>query len=725
VRLWDWATGREVRRLGDPKIPVDGFAFSPDGKTLATGEEKLIRLYDTDTGSEVRTLQGDWIIAPALVFSPDGKALAVGADSALYCWEGATRRILPLASRPGHRRALYAVSFSADGKTLMAALTDSEEKIIFQRWDWPAGTERRRLEVMDSDPFNLTFSPDGKVLAAGTRGSVRLYDPATGKEVRWWEGPQTDLSCLAFSPDGSFLAGAAGDNAILLWELRPREARLPPLGLGHRLPRVALTPAGRRLITCALDGTLALWDAGTGRPLRTLDQWGGVPYGLTAAADGKFLLSTICMGDWRYGLWDLATGQRLPLPKDMTNSCGASLSPDGAVVAVLVEGGLDPIRLWDVATGREVGRLQMEQPFFLDHPAWSADGRTLAGIHPRSAAIGLWDRDTGRQRRRFPRENDWKKEGFNDGADALAISPDGRLLAAAWRIEGVILLYEAAGGKALRRLRGPLPVGALAFAPDGRTLASGGGQSLGPFGHRYPVSFGNADSAVQLWDVATGKLLHKLPGHQGQVHTLAFTPDGSLLVSGADDDTVLAWEVGAVTGRRGPVADLSPERLAALWADLAADNPARAQQAVAELTAAPAAVPFLAKALAREWTLPGDIAGLLADLDAAAFARRERAAKELEKAGEAVMPALRRALEAKPSPEARRRLADLLERLDQPEPSPRQLRLTRALQALESAGTAEARRALPDLVRGATDTPLAEEAGASLRRLRLRPTPER
>ncbi len=176
-----------------------------------------------------------------------------------------------------------------------------------------------------------------------------------------------------------------------------------------------------------------------------------------------------------------------------------------------------------------------------------------------------------------------------------------------------------------------------------------------------------------------------------------------------------------MTRRPTPTEDLPAGRLAALRDDLASRDAARGQQAVADFLRSPDTVPFLKRML-----LPGAVparrlADLIADLDHDEFARRQRASQELERIGEQAAAALRRSLEARPSLEARRRMSLLLEALDEEPPSPRAVRMIRALQVLEGIGTPEARRVIEDLSCGDPKAHRTREAKASLERLARRP----
>jgi hypothetical protein len=270
-----------------------------------------------------------------------------------------------------------------------------------------------------------------------------------------------------------------------------------------------------------------------------------------------------------------------------------------------------------------------------------------------------------------------------------------------------IPVWEAVTGQQRCRLEGHEgPTAAVAFGADGRTLASAGN-----------------DGSIRLWDVETGKPLRRLTGHRGTVSALAFTPDGQLLLSAGDDTTVLFWDVAAVTRRGRPVERLTAKQAETLWADLAGEDAAGAHRAMARLSAAPeVSVPALRERLRPVPAVDADrLAKRMAELDADEFAIREQASQELVRMGEAVRAALERERRrAELSPERRRRLDDLLQRLWVP-PAGDRLRELRAVEVLERIGTAEARRVLEALATGAAEARLTQEAKAALQRLGKRP----
>jgi hypothetical protein len=211
-------------------------------------------------------------------------------------------------------------------------------------------------------------------------------------------------------------------------------------------------------------------------------------------------------------------------------------------------------------------------------------------------------------------------------------------------------------------------------------------------------------------------------GHEGWVQAVAFSADGRTLASGSTDTTVLLWDTTGGAGAAQSSGKLSAEELKTLWADLGRDNAKVAYAAVGELVAVPGqAVPALRDRLRPVKAAdPEQVAKWLADLDGDAFETRERAARELEKLGDAAEPPLRKALEGKPSAQVRRAVEQLLADL---EGRPERLRTVRALEVLEYIGTPEAARLLQELADGSPEAWLTREAKASLERLKRRPAP--
>ena len=327
-----------------------------------------------------------------------------------------------------------------------------------------------------------------------------------------------------------------------------------------------------------------------------------------------------------------------------------------------------------------------------------------------NSAARIFDVATGRLIRRWEKPQAWLVE-------ALAFTPDGRFLAAGG-FKGPIVIWDVVTGKESRRLISDPAASwnityALAFSADGKTLASAN-PDLRPLGGRLP--------SASLWEMATGKERGRFEGHRADVNSVAFAPDGRTLVSGSGDTTALVWDVTGLQSQEGTEAGSTSATRNGCWRDLAGEDAAKAFKATWALTATPRETLALIRERLRPVS-PVDfprLEGLVKDLDSDRYVTRERATRELEKLGELAEPALRSALNRQPSLETRQRLESLLQKLD-PIRDPESLRSLRAIEVLEHIGSAEAQTLLQQLARGAPEARLTQEAKASCVRLLNRP----
>jgi WD40 repeat protein len=244
------------------------------------------------------------------------------------------------------------------------------------------------------------------------------------------------------------------------------------------------------------------------------------------STDGNILASGSLDGTIR--TWSVATGTNLRQIHTGNGSCVA-FSPNGKMLASLWWSGpdtIDTIKLWDAATGEHV--MTFSGHIGVKGIAFTPDGKSLASASGGQSTIKLWDVDTGK--------NTATLEGHTGSVLCLAFSPDGKTLAsgADHRVKpgrsagsATIKLWDVATRKNTTSFDAQWEsVMALAFSPDGKTLASGGSKRR-----------------VRLWDVATGKNTVDLDGHGDTVSSVAFSPDGKILASGSWDKTIMLWDV--------------------------------------------------------------------------------------------------------------------------------------------------------------------------------------
>ncbi|WP_220188572.1 nSTAND1 domain-containing NTPase [Streptomyces phytophilus] len=405
VKLWDVATGQQkggTLTNVDPDRTMGSLAFSPDGRTLATGEDSLatgedgrVWLWDVATGKP----RGDPLIGHdgmviSVAFSPDGQTLATGGeDGTVRQWNVAVGRQQG-DTIAGNTEFTPRVAFSPDGQTI-AGIREGDKAVRL----WNAVTGEPQGEPItghDESVMSLAFSPDSRILALGGNGSVRLWNLAAGRQQRNLLTDYTDaVVSSTFSPDSQTVAAVGADGTIRLWDVASGKQQsdvltdhIPILQLGE----VAFSPDSQTLAIVGegTEGmTLWLWDVATGQsrgdPLARNVSLGSPlafsPDGQTIAtvgSDGAVLLRNVVTGEQQ---GDVVTGRDHPVSS-------LAFSPDGQTIAT--GGGDRTVRLWDVVTGQARGDPFIGHNGIVESLGFSPDGQTLvtAGL---DGTVRLWN----------------------------------------------------------------------------------------------------------------------------------------------------------------------------------------------------------------------------------------------------------------------------------------------------------------------------------------------
>jgi outer membrane protein assembly factor BamB len=274
VKVRELATGKDLPGPPRHKDWVCSVAYSPDGKLLASAggnefkparnDNKTsgeVKLWDVTARQEVAPLQGHTNKVFAAAFSPDGKTLATGsADRTVRLWDTATGK--ERAVLEGHTEAVWSVAFGPDGKTVASAGWDRTVRL----WDAVTGKECGTLKGHEEEVLAVAVSPDGKTLATGGADwTVRLWDLATEKECAVLRGHKGSVTCLAVSADGRTLSSGSGDETVKLWDLTTGKERATLRGHRSGITAIALSPDGKTLASAGMDDGVRLWDLSADR----------------------------------------------------------------------------------------------------------------------------------------------------------------------------------------------------------------------------------------------------------------------------------------------------------------------------------------------------------------------------------------------------------------------------------------------------------------------------
>jgi RNA polymerase sigma factor (sigma-70 family) len=561
VRLWDLATGRELRRFawddgeddGNLEPPEDGAAqrreqqfwddtarscqaaLSADGKVVAASRGGVVCLWETAGGKKLRQVRTGQKRLIQLAFAADGKALlTLGPGQATAVWDVATGKCVrnspgkpaPLFFAPLGLIETHNALVSPGLKYLAFCGQDDNGSHWIQVRDLASGKDVSRINVGPGN-MALAFGADDRTLVyENPAAGIVIADVATGQKRRLLkseghnDSQTSEDSALAFalSPDGNRLAVSWMSNTIELWDLASGQSTLPVgkvTSAQHDQhstnwwnllvrPALAFSPDGKKLV-CSLGGaTVRQFQADTGA---------AIP--------------------------DPGTGHRAPVS-------ALALSADGQTLWTYSPG--DPARSWDWRTGKETG--QRGVPASATQAAFSADGR-FAFVAGHEFTLGGADG----QKATFAMESSFP--------ESLALSPDGALLATRNFLRAEVHLWDAATRKerctlgqadddpagAVTETTGVLPHD-LVFSPDGRCLAAAG-----------------RSRQLSLWDVARGTLLWELPLQAGQaIERFAFSPNGRVLATVQADRTVALYEV--ISGaRRARLGEADPKHRRVYFTD--------------------------------------------------------------------------------------------------------------------------------------------------------------
>ena len=543
---------------------VSGIAVSPDGSKFASaGVDGTLKIWplsyssDTQSLAPILTLENRMDFEPyayaggnTVAFSPDGSQLAAVADrESVKIWD-ANRGELEhtLAGRNGD---ISSVAFDSSGKRLVTANGGGQAMV------WDVTTGGRLLTVtLPGYPANnalvASFTPDGKQLVTGgIDGFLRFWDIESrpAKELfslSYYENPSYLLAydsprSISFSPDGKYLA--VGTCLLgIVWDfqrLQTDPSNRPLFTLhGHQncINGLSYSADGSRLITGSSDGTAKVWDAATGRELFSLAAGLGSIYSLALSPDGIHALSA--HQDGSVAVWDISPGGSREWWEVYPASFG-HISKDGKrLMTGFLPQGL--MQLWELSPSgvKPIHTIQQSDALAQIYTIGYDAGLTLyarTGIDLRTSfgeplPITLLDPATGRLVQSLIIKPTHTSNGHIRVVTSMDFNPDKTRLATAGQ-DGRVFVWDLASGRMLLKLFGHEDaVLDITYSPDGRLVATG-----------------SKDGTARIWDATTGQLLQILSGHSDSINDVDFSPDGTRLLTASSDTTVQIWDLQ--TGR--------------------------------------------------------------------------------------------------------------------------------------------------------------------------------
>ena len=570
LKLWEIASGRELRTFTPDSGILWSVDFSPDGR-FALGASDAVEMWEIATGAKVRTFSEK--IAPKFVgtsyssaeFSADGKyVIASERAEYVHIWNAETgERIHKLKSTPGKKIRAYNIHtarLSPDSRYAASGGNDAEVKL----WDATSGKLLHRLTGHKDGVWSLAFALDGRFLLSGGKKKIKLWEVTTGKLLRTFDGffsSQEYVTSLTFSPDGRYALSTNGKGEMVYWDVglgKKRHVFEPHDGDMKTWGAAAISPDGKY----ALHGRkniMKLWRLSDHEPVRELRGYSSAVRGLyfTPNKDNQ-VLSALMNDTLKY--WDLNSGQELHTARAESSIQGpVSFSPDGK--ALFFRSDNSKAVLADAYTGKTIRTFWNDDDIDLFTLSMSPDGRVAVTFDEKEAIF--WDARTGDKLYRIVDdqilrtitftpdsrfaliggERDikiWRaadgqhiRDLVNDKPGAplfrsIAVSADGRLVMAGALFNPKVFIWDFASGKILRIFTGHKQgVVAVAFSPDAsRALSSG-----------------FSEQAVMLWDVTSGELLKTFSSHSKSASSVVFSPDGRYGLSGGGDGIVYIYDI--------------------------------------------------------------------------------------------------------------------------------------------------------------------------------------
>lgn len=552
--------------------------FSPDGKKFAVATTIGVWIYDSLTGAEENLLEDSLISgAETLSYAPFDSMLAVAhEDFTIRLWNPTIRdQKRPIPALRGHTKRINAIMFSHDGKMIASASDDQTIRL------WNPYGENDREKLIAILPYNapvisVDISQDNQLISGGsTDGILQVWDAGRGESVyESLKAHKDAVMTVGFSADRTELASASRDGSFKIWDLIGNEITLKTdEQWNSRLYVLKFSPDRNTVATGTSDKQIRIWDRLAAEEVNPLKGHQDIVTTIDYSPDGRSLVSG--SPDGRILFWDtVGARKRFEIVGHTGGIKTLAYTDDNRIRAC--GAGLDSkLRIWDAGTSRTLSLLH-DHIGLAQTAIFSKDGKKIASGGHQDGTIFLSDVN-----RILEGNNGIDQDslmtilaGNDHGITALAIAPEGSTLATGG-VDGRIHLIDLKSNRSLGILRGPLStITALTFVDDSTRLFSGeengtirhwNGLSGTEIGSGIEVSFGavtaltyspinkllvvgDRNGRIQVFNPETGKRKAKefQTPHRSKITSLIFSKDGTSLVSGSENGTILLWGMNEI-----------------------------------------------------------------------------------------------------------------------------------------------------------------------------------
>lgn len=542
---------REDALLRGHTDAVAAVAVMADGKRALSGSfDGSARMWDLATGKELRQFKGHGDTVSSVASTADGRRVVTGsADRTARIWDGETGA--PAVIIEGHTDVVRSVAISADGRFVVTGSEDHTARI----WDATRGTQRAVLTGHDEGVNAVAISPDDRRIATGSSDhTIRIWDAASGKQIAVLSGHDAAVVSLSFSSDGAQIVSGSADGTARLWQ---REAGTPLAvfsGHGGWVSGVAIMPHRASVVTSSHDGTIRIWAIQSAKEQATFRGHSEAISSMSLSPDGQRIVTGSL--DTTVRSWDASGGSASVVLGHASAVTAVQISSDGRLI---VSASRDRrIRIWDALHGAAEKTLDGHDDL-VSSLAMTADARRIvSGSYDRAAKI--WDAGTGAVLHTLG--------GHGDAVTSVAITPDGGSVLSG-SDDAVVRLWNGESGELVKELRGHTgAVRCVAFW-QGKGVALTGaddntvriwntatGEVIAVLkGHRGAVTgvaIANAsnrivtasrDGTARVWDAQTFEQLAVFKGHSDSVSSLAIAPNGDQVVTASRDRTAAVWDI--------------------------------------------------------------------------------------------------------------------------------------------------------------------------------------